>query len=156
MQSNSQRDFPEWIFLGYLCCPERMLPIDLPDVIERLRGLGGDTSPIEVKSALGGLPDTVTQSLCALANQPGGGWLILGLNELEGFSPVGLVETQTLKQGLAAKARACVPPVLMDIHEGKLMGIRLLWLMLVNVVPWLSRVGFVVGLGFGVGTVTMP
>jgi len=36
---------------------------------------------------------------------PGGGTIILGLDERVGFRPVGLADPQAVKQGLAAKAR---------------------------------------------------
>ena len=40
---------------------------------------------IEVKSAAGGLPKSLTSTLSALANDPGGGTIILGLDEAAGF-----------------------------------------------------------------------
>jgi ATP-dependent DNA helicase RecG len=46
-----------------------------------------------------------------LANLPGGGLVILGLDERLDFAPVVLGDIQALKQGLVGKARACEPPV---------------------------------------------
>jgi ATP-dependent DNA helicase RecG len=91
---------------------------DLDDIVRRLRDQGGDTTNLEAKSAAGGLPTTLTESLCALANLPGGGMVILGLDEASGFTPVGLRNPQALKQGLAGKARACMPPVQLRFLEG--------------------------------------
>jgi len=69
-----------------------------------------------VKAAAGGLPVSLTASLSALANLSSGGTLILGLDERSGFRPVRLAEPQTLKQGLAGKARAYTPPVRLSIR----------------------------------------
>lgn len=61
------------------------MPEELDDVVRILRRSGGDNSAIEVKSAAGGLPVSLTPSLSALANLPGGGTIILGLDERTGF-----------------------------------------------------------------------
>jgi ATP-dependent DNA helicase RecG len=92
------------------------------DLVERLRRGGGDTTEIEVKSALGGLPTTLGESMCGLANLPGGGWILLGLDEVAGFVPVGLSDVAALKQGLGHRARDCVPPVVLDITEESFDG----------------------------------
>ena len=42
------------------------------DLVAQLRGLGGEIAAVEVKSAAGGLPTTMSQSLSALSNLPGG------------------------------------------------------------------------------------
>lgn len=44
-------------------------------------------------------------SLSALTNLPGGGTIVLGLDERTGFRPVRLADPQAPKQGLATKAR---------------------------------------------------
>ncbi|KJE21463.1 putative transcriptional regulator with HTH domain [Frankia torreyi] len=95
---------------------------DVTEMINRLRVAGGDTTEVEVKSAAGGLPVSLTATLSALANQPGGGTIILGLDEQAGFRPVGLVDPQVLKQGLAAKARAFTPPVRLTVDDGEVDG----------------------------------
>ncbi|MFY1697920.1 ATP-binding protein [Solwaraspora sp. WMMA2101] len=95
---------------------------DLDSLVRALRAAGGDTTSIEVKSAGGGLPTSLTASLSALANLPGGGTIILGLDERAGFRPVPLADPQVLKQGLAAKARAYTPPVRLSIDDGLVDG----------------------------------
>lgn len=98
------------------------MPKDLDDAVSALRASGGDTTDVEVKSAAGGLPASLTSSLSALANLPGGGTIILGLDERAGFRPVHLTDPQALKQGLAAKARAFTPPVRLSIEDGVVDG----------------------------------
>ncbi len=90
---------------------------DLSSLAARLRLAGGDTTSIEVKAAAGGLPESLTPTLSALANLPGGGAIILGLDERDGFRPVTLADPQGLKQGLASKARGYVPPIHLDIDD---------------------------------------
>ena len=41
---------------------------DLDNLIGELRAAGGDTAAVEVKSAAGGLPSSITSTLSALAN----------------------------------------------------------------------------------------
>ena len=60
---------------------------DLTDLIGELRAAGGDTASVEVKSAAGGLPLSITSTLSALSNLPGGGLVILGVDERAGFGP---------------------------------------------------------------------
>jgi ATP-dependent DNA helicase RecG len=61
-----------------------------------LRAEGGDLPGIEVKAAAGGLPDSLLPTLCAFANRPGGGTVILGLDEAAGFTPIGLPDRRRL------------------------------------------------------------
>lgn len=100
-----------------------MATVSIGDLLSRLRSAGGDTADIEVKSAAGGLPQTLTETLCGLANLPGGGWVVLGLDEQAGFAPVRLGDLQTLKQGLASKARSCTPPVVVDVGQAVVDGL---------------------------------
>lgn len=98
------------------------MTISIEGLIASLRECGGDNVAVEVKSAAGGLPDSVAASLCALANLPGGGVLVLGLDERAGFRPSGLTDPQRLKQGLASKARAYVPPVRLTFEDAEVDG----------------------------------
>lgn len=95
---------------------------DISALVAQLRATGGDTAQVEVKAAAGGLPESLTSTLSALANMPGGGLVVLGLDEATGFTPVALGDTQALKQGLASKARAYTPPVGIVIHDADVEG----------------------------------
>ena len=95
------------------------------DVVAEVRRLSGDTVDIEVKAAVGGLPESVTASLCALANLPGGGWLLLGLDKRLGFTPVALSDPHVLRQGLVGKARACEPPVVLSFVDAEVDGLSI-------------------------------
>ncbi len=81
-----------------------------------MRQLRSDLPDVEVKSARNGLPDSITESLCAFANLPGGGLLLLGLDETAGFAPVHLADATGLAAGVASRARqAFEPPVKLDV-----------------------------------------
>ncbi|NNH70031.1 ArsR family transcriptional regulator [Nocardia uniformis] len=87
-------------------------------LVSELRAAGGDRVDVEVKSAAGGLPQSLTSTLSALANLPGGGTIILGLDERTGFRPVPLGDVHCLKQGLGTKARSFTPPVRILVEDG--------------------------------------
>lgn len=100
--------------------------LDITDTVARLRAAGGDTTQIEVKSAAGGLPQSLSSSLSALANLPGGGRLLLGLDEATGFTPVKLADPQALKQALGSISRTLTPPVGLTIHDAEVEGQRVI------------------------------
>lgn len=91
--------------------------LDVTDLVVSLRAAGGDTTGVEVKSAAGGIPQSLGSTLSAFANLPGGGRVILGLDEATGFTPVRLADRHALKQGLASVARNLTPPVGLTIHD---------------------------------------
>lgn len=83
--------------------------IDLPSIVATLRRRGGDSTTVEVKAASGGCP-TLGETLCAFANMPGGGLIILGLDENDAFRPVDLDNIAALEQGVADQAREAITP----------------------------------------------
>lgn len=92
---------------------------DIYDLVATLRTNGGDQADVEVKAAKRGLPESLTSTLSALANLPGGGLIVLGLDERAGFIPVGLDDPQALKQALGNRARGFLPPVRLSIDDAK-------------------------------------
>jgi predicted HTH transcriptional regulator len=95
-----------------------MIPVDVETVVAQLRASGTDTRTVEVKSAAGGLPKTLASSVCAFANLPGGGTIILGLDESQGFSVVDLTNPRALADGVVSMARqALSPPVQLSVEE---------------------------------------
>lgn len=91
--------------------------MDLESIVKKLRLEKTDTLWIEAKRAEGGLPSSIDTTICAMANLPGGGVIILGLDEGTNFQPVALTDIPALKQGLIGKARACVPRVVLEIWD---------------------------------------
>lgn len=107
------------LYLGYI----RTVYEGIGQLIEELRTSRGDRTDVEVKAAKGGLPRSLESSLSALANLPGGGLIVLGLDESAGFVPVGLNKVQQLKQALGNRARNYLPPVQLTIDDAKVDGV---------------------------------
>lgn len=84
---------------------------NLASLIDRLRKVGGEVSDVEVKSAQGGLPKSIAETLSAFANT-NGGLLLLGLDEQSGFAPVALNNPAKLRDDLASAASSCLEPPL--------------------------------------------
>ena len=96
---------------------------DLTAILAGLRAEGGDLPGIDVKSAAGGLPESIIPTLCSFANRPGGGIIILGLDEAAGFAPVGLTKPREMKSAIAAKARSAFnPPVTVHLDHAVVDG----------------------------------
>ena len=91
--------------------------MDLESIVKKLRLEKSDTLWIEAKRAQGGLPSSIDTTICAMANLPGGGIIILGLDEATNFQPVTLTDISGLKKGLTGVARACAPRVVLDIWD---------------------------------------
>lgn len=81
----------------------------LQEEIAALRERQGDSTEIEVKAAAGGLPH-LSETICAFANMPDGGTIVLGLDESAGFAPVGIPNVALYEQGVASQARDTVDP----------------------------------------------
>lgn len=100
----------------------RWTTTSLQDLVGELRDRRGDTTTVEVKSAAGGCPD-LAETLCAFANMPDGGTIVLGLDESTGFRPVELNDLAELERGVAAQARtAVVPPVRCEFQTFEVDG----------------------------------
>lgn len=99
-----------------------MFQID--SVVARLRAERSDTHDVDAKTASGGIPSTLAETISAFANTPGGGDLILGLDERRNFSSVP-VDTVALKKAVGSLVRqALVPPLVVDLSEVEFEGNR--------------------------------
>lgn len=86
-------------------------------MVDALRQEGSDNTEIEVKSAVGGYPRSVVETLSAFANKPSGGTVLLGLSEDGGFSVEKLDDPSGLAQSLANQARNGLDPALLPDVE---------------------------------------
>lgn len=95
---------------------------DFAQLVAAFRQRRGDTAAVEVKSAAGGTPRLV-ETLCAFANMPDGGTIVLGLDERRGFKPVALSGVAELEAGIASQARGEVsPPPLLSFSTNTFEG----------------------------------
>jgi len=77
----------------------------LIEAIALLREEKSDNQYYEAKAAEKGIPGDVKNTISAFANTPGGGVLILGLDENRGFDIVGVYDAKQCQQTLANYAR---------------------------------------------------
>ncbi len=84
---------------------------DLSEIIANLRDVGGEPAEIEAKSALGGIPQSLRQTLSAFSNTDGG-IILLGIDENTGFSIVELPDPIKLRDQLMQMSRDDLTPPL--------------------------------------------
>jgi ATP-dependent DNA helicase RecG len=77
-------------------------------LVAHARLAGTDTASVEIKKAAGGVPKTLAESVSAFANG-GGGMIILGLDEKQGFAPV-QVNVAALADAMAGACADQVEP----------------------------------------------
>ncbi len=84
---------------------------DALELIEAVQSMRFEGSEIEVKTAHRGLPSRLYETLSAFANRPGGGVVILGLDESRGFAAVGVGDPQQRLAVLGDQASRMEPPL---------------------------------------------
>jgi len=102
--------------------------VEVEGLLAALRLYGAEDTSLEAKRAKDRLPSTTVETLSAFANLPGGGILILGVDEMSNFAVTGVSNAQKLSQDLAAAARTQLSPPLQPVIsirsvEGKLVVI---------------------------------
>ena len=85
---------------------------DLRELLAELLLRGGDSTYVEVKTAAEGLLESLPESLCAFANMPEGGTVILDVNESDGFVIDGVSNPAEIEAGIASQARNAIEPSL--------------------------------------------
>lgn len=93
--------------------------VDLVDLVRR----HGETDGIEAKATSGGLPTSAAESICGFANSPGGGVLLLGLDERADFSVVGVADTQKIQQDVVGVCRDVLEPRSKGINRGSYLRV---------------------------------
>lgn len=81
----------------------------LTKTIYNLRAIGSDTTLIECKRATGGTPD-LGPTLCAFANMPEGGTILLGVDENAGFKVTGVINPAQIEKAITSQNRNTVKP----------------------------------------------
>ena len=103
--------------------------MDLSDISAELRRQGSDTRGIEAKAAHGGYPQNTAETMSAFANTPGGGVLVLGIDEARGFQVVGVYDPAKCQQAAVATARNALQPALtvttelMETPDGSVVAV---------------------------------
>jgi len=84
--------------------------MDLHETLKVLKEQGSDTQQIEVKSAQGGYPENTAQTMSAFSNTPGGGMILFGIAEQQGFDVVGVYDAAECQQAASNTARTALTP----------------------------------------------
>lgn len=82
----------------------------LAETLADLRAFGDDTTLVECKTAAGGVPDNIGETLCAFANMPQAGTIILGVSERKGFEVTGVENPAEMEKAIASLNRNTVSP----------------------------------------------
>ena len=82
----------------------------LAETLAELRAFGDDTTLVECKTAAGGVPDNIGETLCAFANMPQAGTIILGVSERKGFEVTGVENPAEMEKAIASLNRNTVSP----------------------------------------------
>ncbi|OZG65221.1 ATP-binding protein [Bifidobacterium eulemuris] len=83
---------------------------ELNKLIAHMRQIGNDTQTCEVKESVGGIPRTLTDTLSAFSNE-GGGTVVLGISEKEGFIPAKGFDARRAQEGFVAACGKLTPVV---------------------------------------------
>ncbi|MBM9466611.1 ATP-binding protein [Nakamurella leprariae] len=96
-------------------------------LVEYLRAFGSEDASIEAKTASTTLPTSVLETLSAFANSPGGGTLVLGVDQGAGFAVTGVGDVAKLQHDLASQARDSLsPPLRPAIHMHTVDGANII------------------------------
>src|SRR5688572_11559662 len=103
-----------------------MTTTELKAVISNLQEFRTDLVHVEAKRAESELPRRLWETISAFSNTPGGGVLILGLNESAGFTRSGVRNPGKMMQDFGSLCGDMVPPVRALIEPHQEDGITLL------------------------------
>lgn len=89
----------------------------LTDLLAQLRLRGGTSATVAVASSAPGKAPNLPRTLCAFANMAGGGTIVLGVDEGDGFAVTGVGDAVTVEAGIIAQAASAVqPPIPVTVH----------------------------------------
>lgn len=88
-----------------------MLAEELTDLVKQIHQLKTETQTIEVKSAHQGCPKRLYDTLSSFSNQDGGGILLFGISEEDGFVPTGVYDAHDLQKKVTEQCNQMIPPV---------------------------------------------
>ena len=88
-----------------------MMPEQLKALLLSIETMKAETSTLEVKSAHAGCPQKLYDTLSSFSNQDDGGIIVFGLDEEQGFAPVGVYDAHDLQKKVKAQADQMQPPV---------------------------------------------
>ncbi len=88
-----------------------MLEQELLDLATQICDTKAETQSVEVKAAHDGCPKRLYNTLSSFSNQDGGGVILFGIDEKQGFRPVGVYDLQDLQQKVTEQCQQMEPSV---------------------------------------------
>lgn len=88
-----------------------MLSEELVELANKIINMKAETQTIELKAAHQGCPKRLYDTLSSFSNQDGGGVIVFGLDESEGFAAVGVYDLQDLQKKVTEQCNQMNPPV---------------------------------------------
>lgn len=92
---------------------------ELQELLDLLRETQADTTSVEAKRAERELPQRLWETLSAFTNTPGGGVILLGIDEESRFAVTGVGDPAKIQADLASLCDQMEPPLrpLIQIHK---------------------------------------
>ena len=84
---------------------------ELLGLVSKIQSLQCELQNVEVKTAHQGCPTKLYDSLSSFSNQDGGGIIVFGLDEKQGFKDVGVYDVQDLQHKVAEQCKQMQPVV---------------------------------------------
>lgn len=88
-----------------------MMPIELENLIDHVQALKAETQTLELKAASQGCPTRLYDTLSSFSNQDEGGTILFGVDEQNGFAPVGVYDAQDLMKHVAEQCGQMTPVI---------------------------------------------
>ena len=88
-----------------------MLSEELLVLIKKIEEIKAESQTVEVKSAHNGCPKRLYDTLSSFSNQDGGGIIVFGLDEKQGFEAVGVYDLQDLQKSVTEQCNQMEPAV---------------------------------------------
>lgn len=88
-----------------------MLQCELLDLVQTVQKVQSETQTTEVKAAHRGCPKRLYDTLSAFSNQEGGGVIVFGLDEENGFGVIGVYDAQDLQHKVNEQCKQMIPPI---------------------------------------------
>lgn len=88
-----------------------MTPEELIEKIKKIQILKCETNTLELKSADGGCPERLYDTLSSFSNQDDGGTIVFGINEKQGYKEVGVYDAQDLQKKITEQCQQMSPKV---------------------------------------------
>ena len=103
---------------------ESVVEKELRELIERIQSCGCEEQTTEVKTAHGGCPEKLYDTISSFSNQNSGGVFVFGLDEREHFRKVGVYDAQDLQKKVMEYCEQMTPvvrPVFTVCSEGEMV-----------------------------------